>query len=218
MLKTLIRRELHRHGYVVGQDMPKLGRPRLVPVHEDEYVRLATFELCAHEITTKHVPGDIAELGVYQGDFAKVLNRAFPDRVLYLFDTFDGFDARDIAGDQTRGYSDGSGDFRTSVQIVLDKMPFPDQCRIQGGWFPDTAAGIEGPFAFVSLDADLYDPLLAGLQFFYPRLNPGGFVFVHDYNNAGYGGARKAVEHFAATTGVRYVPIPDRSGTVIFTK
>ena len=40
--------------------------------------------------------GECAEAGVFEGDFAKWINQYFPDRKLYLFDTFEGFDMRDI--------------------------------------------------------------------------------------------------------------------------
>ena len=34
---------------------------------------------------------DVAEAGVFQGEFAKWINQFFPNRVLHLFDTFQGF-------------------------------------------------------------------------------------------------------------------------------
>ena len=36
-------------------------------------------------------------------------------------------------------------------------------------------------FALVHLDCDLYAPMRAGLEFFYPKLVPGGFMIIHDY-------------------------------------
>lgn len=44
----------------------------------------------------KGCQGAVAELGVYRGDFAKVINEAFPDKKLYLFDTFEGFPEEDL--------------------------------------------------------------------------------------------------------------------------
>lgn len=48
-------------------------------------------------VKEKQVAGAVAELGVYRGDFAKVINEVFPDRKLYLFDTFKGFPEQDIS-------------------------------------------------------------------------------------------------------------------------
>ena len=47
----------------------------------------------------------IAEGGVYQGDFAKEINTCFPHNRLFLFDTFEGFDERDIAKEQEESFS-----------------------------------------------------------------------------------------------------------------
>lgn len=46
----------------------------------------------AQVINSYHLNGCVAEAGVFQGNFAKVINANFPDRKLYLFDTFEGFD------------------------------------------------------------------------------------------------------------------------------
>jgi len=55
---------------------------------------------------------------------------------------------------------------------------------IRKGYFPETAKGLESEmFSFVMLDLDLYKPTLAGLEFFYPRVKAGGYIFAHDYNS-----------------------------------
>jgi O-methyltransferase len=59
-------------------------------------IRLSTLRLLSEEINEKKVEGNVAELGVYKGYLARELNLLFKDRKLYLFDTFTGFDARDI--------------------------------------------------------------------------------------------------------------------------
>ena len=38
----------------------------------------------------KRIPGDMAELGVARGASAKMMTRCAPERILHLFDTFDG--------------------------------------------------------------------------------------------------------------------------------
>lgn len=193
----------------VHVDVPKIGG----------YIRLKTLELAIREIYENNVRGNIAEVGVFKGDFAKVLNASFPDRKLYLFDTFDGFDKRDVQVEETRGYSSGKQDFsETSIELVLSKMKFKEQCIIHKGYFPDSLNGLEDTFAFVSLDPDLYKPILDGLEYFYPRLSPGGFIFIHDYNNSEYPGAKQAVKEFSKKHNITYVPVSDACGTAIVRK
>jgi O-methyltransferase len=105
------------------------------------------------------------------------------------------------------------------VEEVLKRMPAPDRCVIRKGFFPQTAAGLENTrFSFVSIDTDLYAPILAGLSFFYPRLSAGGYIFVHDYNNDLFPGAKLAVRKFATQNAVSFVPITDRYGTAVFSR
>jgi len=161
----------------------------------------------------------VAELGVYKGKFARYINQYFPERRLYLFDTFEGFDNRDIAKEKSDNFSKGDQDFSdTSVAAVLQLMPFPGQCQPVKGFFPESAKGIEDSFVFVSLDADLYEPIYSGLQFFYPKLVQGGYIFIHDYNNDQYKGAKKAVQQFCKEQQIGYVPLPDAGGSAIISK
>jgi O-methyltransferase len=182
-----------------------------------DFVRWSTLELIAYEIYENNRVGVVAELGVFQGDFAKIINRVFPDRKLYLFDTFEGFSEKDIDTEKNINVNSKQHDFsNTSIDMVLKKMAYPENIIIKKGYFPETAEGLEETFVFVSLDADLYEPLYNGLKYFYPRLQIGGYIMIHDYNNIEYTGAKEAVKQFSQETGIPYFPLPDNCGSVIF--
>jgi O-methyltransferase len=183
-------------------------------------LRLAALKMIAREIRERSIAGAIAELGVYRGDFALEMNRLFPDRDLYLFDTFQGFDQRDVAVEGEQNFSRAEvGNFAdTSVQTVRQRLPHPDRAIFRAGYFPDTTEGLEEAFAVVSLDADLYKPLYDGLKFFYPRMTPGGYIIIHDYNNSRFSGARHAVRRFCEENRVFVVPLSDLHGTGIMVK
>lgn len=185
-----------------------------------DHVRNTAFHLAARQIRDRGVPGAVGELGVYKGDQARLINRLFPDRALYLFDTFSGFSDRDLGTENEGNFSSAIvGDFvDTSIELVQSKLPHPERAKFFPGFFPDTAEGIDETFAFVSLDVDLYDPTRAGLDWFYDRLSPGGYIFVHDYNNRRYMGVRKAVDEFVRATGACLVPLPDFAGSVVIAK
>ena len=132
-------------------------RKRQINTQYLDYIRLATLELVAHEINNKNLQGNVAEVGVYKGKFAQYINQYFPSRKLYLFDTFQGFDEKDIKAEIKLGLNNVGQNFsNTSVDIVLKNMPFPEQCIIKKGFFPETTEGIDDTFVFVSLDTDLY--------------------------------------------------------------
>lgn len=168
----------------------------------------------------KKISGSTAELGVYRGDFSSKINRLFPDRKLYLFDTFTGFDARDVLREtDIQDRTDVGSSFKnTTVREVLGKMDYPERCVIKKGYFPDTFDLETERFVFVSIDVDLYEPTYEGLCYFYPLLNPGGYIMVHDYHNALYKGAKKAVIDFCDAHAISYIPIADFAGSIIITK
>jgi len=62
-----------------------------------DLARLVMFVENARLIEHEGIPGSLAELGVYRGTTAKLLHALFPGRTLWLFDTFEGFDPRDLA-------------------------------------------------------------------------------------------------------------------------
>ena len=210
---------LQRRKIFVGSSLDYLHRTRNIDRNYLDYVRISTLELICHEINSKKLEGNVAELGVYKGKFARYINQYFPSKTLYLFDTFMGFDERDTVKEVEKKFSGGDQDFSdTSIDLVLSQMLYKDKCKPVKGFFPESAKGIEDRFAFVSLDADLYDPIYNGLCFFYPRLVKGGYIMIHDFNNDGYKGARSAVEQFCSEQGIGYVPIPDSGGSAVICK
>lgn len=194
-------------------------------------LRLAALRLYAEEIKRRHVPGALAELGVYQGTFAAEINRVLPARKLYLFDTFAGFDADDLAieektADGGRIPVVGAGrqaDFSdTDENCVRNSLPHPQQAVFVKGRFPESLEQMpsicEMHFALVSLDPDLYAPTKSGLAFFYPRMSPGGAILIHDYNSMQFPGVGRAVREFCSASGTFVLPLPDLHGTALLLK
>lgn len=182
-------------------------------------IRIAKRLLETEPKETEPLPS-VAELGVYKGDLAWQINALFPDRKLFLFDTFDGFDQRDVDAERTMDFSKAcTGDFSdTSVEFVRSRLPHPKSACFRKGFFPDTAAGLENEaFLLVSLDADLYQPILSGLEFFWPRLVPGGVILLHDYNNERFRGAGQAVREYERKLGhpLPLIPLCDLHGTAV---
>lgn len=179
-------------------------------------IRHKAIESCAREIYLNNIEGSIAEAGVYKGGTAAIMNRLFPDRKLYLFDTFGGFDERDLKKeDEANRYNEKLDFSDTTVEIVMEKMMYPGNCIVKKGWFPESASGINDTFAFVRLDMDLYEPIYAGLEFFYPRMEKGGYIAVHDCRSMRFAGAREAVLDFCKENHLNYMCMPDELGTAI---
>jgi O-methyltransferase len=183
-------------------------------VNSGDPIRYGTLRLALSEVSKQNIPGALAECGVYRGSLSRFLHEDLRERQLYLFDTFEGFDPRD---------SHAKGDTRfadTSVDGVLKTIGHAEKIVIRKGYFPETASGLEGErFAFVMIDFDKYEPTKAALEFFYPRVTRGGFIFVHDYNNPESEWAcSRALNEFLSSKPEHPVAIPDAWGTVVFRK
>ena len=183
--------------------------------------RIATMRLLAEQIRDEQIPGAVAELGVFRGEFAALINAAFPDRVIHLFDTFEGFPAEDVEIERAQGLSNAqAGDFwETSQEYVEQQLPHREKAVIHKGYFPDTFLPCaEERFAFVSIDADLYAPTAAALALFWERLSPGGVLLIHDVNSTQFTGTGKAVQEFCRERALLPMPVCDLHGSAVLRK
>jgi O-methyltransferase len=218
-INFLFGKNLQKEKVFIINSLEYLKRQRKIDKNYFDYIRISTLELVSFEINKKNLKGNVAELGVYKGKFARYINLYFKDRNLYLFDTFKGFDERDVNSEKSKGFSSGSQDFTdTSLTSVLKIMPYPEKCIAVQGFFPASVKDIKDQFVFVSIDADLYEPIYEGLKFFYENLVSGGYIFIHDFNNDNYKGARRAIEQFCGERNICFTPIPDSAGSAIITK
>ena len=178
--------------------------------------RLVFLSLVFDQIHKEGLEGDFVELGVYQGDTAAVLARHARrlGRQIFLLDTFGGFDSEDMKGVDA-GRSDG--EFAdTSLDAVRARVGEQGTSFIKG-YFPQSADQLpaDGRYCLVHIDADLYAPILSGLEYFYPRMVPGGFMIIHDYSSLIWEGAERAVDTFFADKPEGAIPVPDASGSVV---
>lgn len=186
-------------------------------------VRLETMRLNAERINQFAVKGNVAEVGVWKGDFARYINKFFKGRKLYLFDTFEGFTNQQVAKEVDERWKMELSLIEENFDNpewnhILDNFEYPEDCIIKKGYFPDTAEGIEDTFCFVSLDVDIYTGTKSGLEFFWPRLANGGVIMIHDYNCNSCQGVSKAVNEFAKKSGIFPICLSDRAGSAILLK
>ena len=191
--------------------------------YTQDYFRYRTFELVAEEIKNRNVVGDVAEVGVARGTFSKLINYIFSDRMLYMFDTFDSFDRDEFNNDISLPVlkEEFYNLYRNiDIEEVIKIMPNKENCIIKKGLFPDTTIGLENnTYAFVSIDVDLEKSIYNSLEYFYPRLNCGGVIFVHDYICHDLEGVKRSIQRYEKEHGRLFkVPIADRGGTLIILK
>ena len=154
---------------------------------------------------TKHIAGDLAEVGVYRGGSAKLIREANGIKTLHLFDTFEGLPAVE-AIDQPQF---NKGQFAASFDHVTNYLREYKNVHFYKGLFPSTAKTVENKkFSFVHFDVDTYESTRSCLDFFYFRMNRGGIILSHDYTSAA--GVHRAFDEFFSD---KAEPVIEMSGT-----
>lgn len=170
--------------------------------------RLTSLQRCVESVLADDVPGDLVECGVWRGG-ASILMRAvlaaYDDktRCVWLADSFAGCPRPDTANyradaelrfDRFAGMAVSESQVRANFERygLLD-----DQVRFLPGWFKDTLP--DAPIdriALLRLDGDLYESTIQALDALYPRLSPGGFCIIDDYQTIA--ACRQAVTDYRA--------------------
>ncbi|MGH2509976.1 MAG: TylF/MycF/NovP-related O-methyltransferase, partial [Ktedonobacteraceae bacterium] len=126
---------------------------------------------------------------------ARLIRDADPRRELHLFDTFEGLPEPDDTDAEFRMGKFEKGQFSCSLQSVRNYVGNEANVHFHRGLFPSSAECVVGEkFSFVHSDVDLYESTRSVLEFFYPRMIPGGVIVSHDYFSCQ--GPRKAFDEF----------------------
>jgi hypothetical protein len=156
--------------------------------------RLNNIQNCIEEILNTGVAGDLIETGAWRGGasiFMRGMLKAYgvSDRNVWVADSFEGLPP----ADRERYPKESNLEFHkvALLAVSLEEVQrnferyslLDDQVRFLKGWFRDTlpTAPIES-LALMRLDGDLYESTMDALVNLYPKLSPGGFVIVDDYN------------------------------------
>jgi hypothetical protein len=181
-------------------------------------------------LSTLPVPGARAECGAYRGATALLLCHAWRSRHpdfkgagFYLIDSFSGTSAsvdqdliavRGPDGATRREAFFPAGKTDTSADEVRGHFTEFPEVEICAGWIPQVFGSIrDQPWAFVRLDLTLFEPTLAAMEYFYPRLSQGG-VMICD-GSIFCPGAEKAWEQFCDRNGIAYVILGHRQFALI---
>jgi hypothetical protein len=187
-------------------------------------------DIVQYFLATLALPGGRAECGVYRGATALLLCHArrmrdpsYQGENFYLIDSYSGTSASTQADYIPVRAQDGStrmeaffpaGKTDVSPAIVREYFLEYPQAQICAGWIPGVFATLpEQLWAFVHLDVTLYEPTLAALEYFHPRMTQGG-VIVCD-GSIFCPGAARAWENFCESRALAYVTLGHRETALI---
>lgn len=146
----------------------------------------------------RDLDGDIAELGVYKGGISAAMALIAPEKVLHLFDTFEGM------REPTFAEPHGKGDFAdTSEEGVRDLFDPERPPHFHRGWFPETVTDElrQRRFCFVHVDGDFYETTRDAIDFFWPRLVSRGIMVFDDWEWVSCPGVKRALQEAAQSLG-----------------
>jgi O-methyltransferase len=215
-VKSDVRRALKSRGRVVRRPYPSDFTPELIQICErtSGYTtsprdRIAALHLAVEHLDRVHIPGAIAETGVWRGGSMMIaaltlLNLGSTERDLYLFDTFAGMPEPgdvDTSGGTSalpiwREHPDWMMASEPDVRRAMLSTGYPEErVHLVRGMVEETIP-LQAPeqIALLRIDTDWYSSVKHSLESLYPRLQPGGILILDDYG--AWDGARKAVDEF----------------------
>ena len=142
-----------------------------------------------HLISVRNLQGDIADLGACRGGTSLILRRLAPEKMLHIFDTWNGTPYSDPLCHHKQGEWAASLDECRKLVGVNELTQYH-----QGifGW-DDPDYGVD-QFCFAYIDMDTEQATHDALKFFWPRLVHGGKIVVDDYDWEPCAGVKKAVD------------------------
>jgi O-methyltransferase len=174
-------------------------------------LRLDNLEECIIDVLEAGIPGDLIETGVWRGG-ATIFMRAIlkargvTDRNVWVADSFQGLPKPDVMypadDDDPHWENDLLAVGIEEVKANFRKYRLLDQqVRFLPGWFKDTlpSAPIDS-LALLRLDGDMYESTIVSLEALYPRLSPGGYAIIDDYQAVS--GCHQAVTDFRTKYGI----------------
>jgi len=182
---------------------------------------LAHYELFQKTI---NLPGDIVELGVFQGrslmswgNFLEIHNMGDRQKQVFGFDTFQGFvglSEKDGQKNETNQKFEGGFNahddevvLKEAIEIFDEDRFIPYKPRIKlikgdiSATLPKFLNDNQGlRISLLHFDCDLYEPTLKGLELLWPLVVPGGVVLFDEYAIRPWAGESNAVDDYFKKT------------------
>lgn len=212
------------------------GMERTRTKDSGEKRRLRFYNLSQLMRPTIRLKGEIVECGSWRGLSSYILchylksdDTDYTGRGYNIVDSFEGLSeptsedvieqqlvllGRDRQGEAFKA----SGAYMASEEVVRESLSDFSGISYHRGWIPEVLVKLKRKrFKFVHIDLDLYSPILGSLEFFYPRLVPGGIIVCDDYGSLFWPGAKKAVDDFCQTNGLDFFALTTGQSVLINT-
>ena len=142
-----------------------------------------------------NVPGDIVELGCFEGHTAKLLTLLNPQKNVFVYDSFEGLPP----GDKNYKENHQAGIMNAPIENLYSNFE-NDQIRLPtiNQNFFENLSPLDMPdrISFALLDGDLYSSVYTSLELVYNNMSVGGVIIIDDYMSKNWPGVYHAVNNF----------------------
>lgn len=202
----------------------KLGKREVFSVADawPLYAGMKNLRRCAYIMSLlgriERVPGDLAEFGCWRGATTSLMAKFMADtpKMVYGFDTFEGFDKRIVTDKKLRSNYKGN---RDELLALLAQDGLLHKVDLIVGDICETVREREGKaplrLSFAYIDCDVYLPVVNALEYVHARLSPGGIIAFDEFNDPAWPGETQAANEFLDRYGFQYAqeatPVPQPS-------
>lgn len=166
---------------------------------------------------TLNLEGDVVEFGCYRGDtsvlFKRLLEKNNSEKILWLYDSFEGLPAKTKEDQSAAGDQFKAGELLVTKREVIEKfkrfgLKLP---KIKKGFFEDLDPVEDVPekICFAFLDGDLYTSIKTSLKLVENRMVKDAIIVVHDYNNPELPGSSRAVDEWLRTHSTKHLSVKE---------
>jgi len=178
--------------------------------------------------------GPKVECGVFKGFsslllsiVAKMHDRSFDGTGYHIVDSFAGLseptenDAIGTeqlqTGEEQPMFANQAGHFSVPLEHIKSVLiDFPNT-SIHKGWIPEVFSDLpETSWSFVHVDVDLYEPTKDCLEYFLPRMVPGGIIINDDFGSPLFPGGGMGWKEIMEDKGLSYTVLD--TGQAVFIK
>lgn len=160
--------EIVRYLKFLEKALPQLKGFQIPFWRKTRHSKLDTLRYCLSK-KKEFIPGLVLEFGVYKGTTIRMISKAFSDRKVYGFDSFEGFP------------EDGRGDWKSDFSVG-DTLPrVPENVFLVKGFFDQTLPGFlqdhkDVPISFLHIDCDIYSSTKTIFELCGDRIGPDTII------------------------------------------
>lgn len=156
--------------------------------------------------------GDIVEVGVYKGGSAELICKEKGDKVLHLFDTWEGIVSTSPEDLLTHSRF-SPGRYLASLEETKKRLEPYSNVLFYKGEFPETYQNNIDKISLLNLDVDLYKPTKFALEILWDKIEVGGIIVLHDYPF--FEAVRLVVDNFLADKEYTKIQTFEKSQAII---